>query len=156
MLTRKQKEELIIKLLEEGRTFKEISKIAHASYSQISQINKRLQGDDSQPNIRNQAYRMYNENKDADPISVAAIALQIDEAEATKYWHEYLLGKKEFKLLKIRKELKGDYSAFVNFYMEMKSKHCGLNELKKALEIVRKTRSELVYLSCVEDDKKKC
>ena len=45
MLNKKQKEELIVKLLEEDKTYKEISKEAHASFSEISRINKILNGE---------------------------------------------------------------------------------------------------------------
>ena len=48
MLNRKQKEELIVKLLGEDKTYKEISKEAHASFSEISRINKNLNGEDSE------------------------------------------------------------------------------------------------------------
>ena len=59
MLNKKQKEELIVKLLEEDKTYKEISKEAHASFSEISRINKILNGEDSRPSIQNQAYKRY-------------------------------------------------------------------------------------------------
>ena len=47
MLNRKEKEEVIIKLLGEDKTYKEISKEAHASFSEMSNINK-MQGEDSE------------------------------------------------------------------------------------------------------------
>ena len=83
MLNRKEKEELIVKLLREDKTYKDISKVAHASFSEISRINKNLNGEVIEPSIQNQAYKMFQEEKKR-PIDVA-IALQIDNVEATKY-----------------------------------------------------------------------
>ena len=53
MLDRKKKEEFIAKLLEENKTYKVISKEAHASFSDISKVNKKINGDDSVPSIQN-------------------------------------------------------------------------------------------------------
>ncbi len=39
-----EKEKREIKLLEEGRTFKEIAKVEHVSFSFISMVNKKKQG----------------------------------------------------------------------------------------------------------------
>lgn len=79
MPTRKEKEELIIKLLQAGRTYKEISRECHASFSEISSINKKLQGDDSEPSIRNQAYKMFEEEKKKCGINEIEMALQVVE-----------------------------------------------------------------------------
>jgi DNA-binding NarL/FixJ family response regulator len=40
MLTRKEKEELVIKLLQEGKTYKEIAKEAHVSLTLIGLYKK--------------------------------------------------------------------------------------------------------------------
>lgn len=150
----KEKEELVTRLLKEGKTFKEISQLAHVSYSPISTINKKLQGNLSEPNVRNQAYKMFHEQGKT-PIEVA-IAFRIDNVEATRYWKECLQLKEEWTLLKIRNEFEGNFSRFINLYREIEKKHYGLGELKRALQIVRRTNTELVYLSNVEDEKTKC
>ena len=129
MLNRKEKEELIIKLLEEGKTYKEISKEAHASFSEISRINKILNGEDSRPSIQNQAYKRYLDGKR--PIDVA-IELQIDNIEATKYWKEYLQLKREYRFLEIRDKLKGNFFPFVELFELMQKKKYGIKELEAA------------------------
>lgn len=153
MLSRKEKEELIVRLLEEEKTTKEIMKEAHASPNLISSIRKKLEGEESHPSIQNQAYRMFYEERKK-PIEVA-ILLHIDNVEATRYWKEYLQLKREYTLLKIRNEFEGNFSQFINLYWEMKKKNYGLDELKRALEIVRKTDTAIIFLMKVEDDKKK-
>ena len=69
MLSMKEKDELIVRLLEEGKTNKEILKEAKVSCSRVTKIRKRLEGDDGEPTIRNQAYKMYLDGKK--PIDVA-------------------------------------------------------------------------------------
>ena len=128
MLNRKEKEELIVKLLEEGKTYKEISKEAHASFSEISRINKNLNGEVSEPSIQNQAYKMFQEEKKR-PIDVA-IELQIDNIEATKYWKEYLQLKREYKFLEIREKLHSNFFRFVELFELMQKKKYGIKELE--------------------------
>lgn len=152
MLTRKQKEESVIQLLEQGKTSKEITAEVHVCPNFITPIRRKLEGDESQPSIRNQAYQMFLEGKK--PIDVA-IALQIDSVEAIRYWKEYLQLKQEYTLLKIRNEFDGDFSQFINLYMEMKRNRYSLKELKRALETVRKTDTELIFLMEIEEEKKK-
>ena len=120
MLTRREKEELIVKLFQEDRTYKEISRECHASFSEISIINKKLQGDDGETDKRNQAYKMFEEEKKK-PIDVA-IALQIDSVKTMQYYNEFLRLKREFKLIEIKNELKDDFLPFVALYKVMKNK----------------------------------
>jgi hypothetical protein len=149
MLTVKEKDELIVKLLEEGKTNKEILKEAHVSCSRITLIRKRLEGDSSEPSgsIRNEAYKMYLSGKR--PIDVA-IELKLDNVEATRYWNEYLQLRREYELLKIRNVLQDKFSPFINLYREMKKKHYRLDELKKAVQIVDKIETQSLYLFGLE------
>lgn len=144
MPTRREKEELIIKLLQAGGTYKEISRECHASFSEISIINKKLQGDGGEPNQRNQAYKMFEEEKKT-PIDVA-IALQIDSVETMKYYNEFLRLKREFKLIEIRNELKDDFLPFVALYRVMKNKKCGIDEIEQALQVVEDVAAHGTYL----------
>ncbi len=154
MLNRNQKEELIVKLLEENKTYKEISKEAHASFSEISNINKKLQGEDSESaSTRNQAYKMYVAGKK--PIDVA-VKMQIDNVESIKYWNEYLQLTREYELIKIRNELQDKFSLFINLYREMKKKHCRIDLVRKALDIVDKIETQSMYLFGLEADRRIC
>ena len=126
MLSKLEKEKFVIQLLEEEKSQREISKIAKVNFTFISNVRKKLEGNNSQPSTRIQSYMMYKDNKE--PIEVA-ITLDIDNVEATKYWNEYLQLKREYKLLKIRNELQNDFESFVNLYKEMKSNHITVDEM---------------------------
>jgi transposase len=152
MLTKAEKEALIIRLLREGKNYKEITKQAHASCTQISLIRKKIEGEDSEPNVRTKSYQMFEEKKQ--PIDVA-IELQIDNFETLKYYREYLQLKRENKILEIRDELGDDFIQFVNLYKEMKSKNYSLDEMKEGLRIGRKTEEALTYLAIIETDKER-
>jgi len=149
MLNRKEKEELIIKLLEEDKTYKEISKEAHASFSEISRINKNLTGEVSEPSIQNQAYKMFQEEKKK-PIDVA-IALQIDNVEATKYWKEYLQLKREYKFLEIREKLQSNFFRFVELFELMQKKKYGIKEFEAAVQLAFDTEVEGTFLEYLKD-----
>ncbi len=140
MLDRKKKEELITKLLEENKTYKVISKEAHASFSEISKVNKKLNGDYTEPTLQNQAYL---EGKR--PIDVA-IDIRIDSVEATRYWKEYLQLKKEYKLLEIRDKLKGNFFTFIELFELMQKKKYGIKEIKASIQLDRDTEAEGAYL----------
>jgi Trp repressor protein len=143
MLNRKQKEQLIVKLLEANKTYKEIAKETHASFSEISKVNKKLNGDDTEPSIQNLAYKKYLEGKR--PIDVA-IELKIDSIEATRYWSEYLQLAREYKLLDIRTKLKGNFPPFVSLFELMQKKKCSIEEIKRALEVAENIDKEGIYL----------
>jgi len=149
MLNRKEKEELIVKLLEEDKTYKEISKEAHASFSEISRINKNLNGEVSEPSIQNQAYKMFQEEKKR-PIDVA-IALQIDNIEATKYWKEYLQLKREYKFLEIREKLQSNFFRFVELFELMQKKKYGIKEFEAAVQLALDTEVEGTFLEYLKD-----
>ena len=100
-------------MLEEEKSEREISKIAKVNFTFISNIRKKLEDNISQPS-RIQAYKMYEDKKE--PLEVA-IALQIDNTEAIKYWSEYLQLKREYKLLKIRDELQGNFGLFIRLWI---------------------------------------
>jgi hypothetical protein len=147
-----EKEAFIIRLLKEGKTYPEIAKLAHASFTQISDEKKKLEGEGCQPSVRIKSYQMFEEKKQ--PIDVA-IELQIDNLETLKYYREYLQLKRENKILQIRDELGDDFIPFVNLYKEKKSKNYSLDEMKEGLRIGRKTEEALDELAIIETDKER-
>ena len=149
MLSKIEKEKLVIQLLEEEKSQREISKIAKVNFTFISNIRKKLEGNNSQPTTRIQSYMMYKDKKE--PIEVA-ITLDIDNVEATKYWNEYLQLKREYKLLKIRNELQNNFESFVNLYKEMKSNRKTVNEMIKGLETVQDIQAESSYLKSLREE----
>ena len=78
MLSEAETEKLVIKLLKENKTYREITRLAGQNPKQISNIKKKMVGKDCQPSVRIKSYQMFEEKKQ--PIDVA-IELQIDNLE---------------------------------------------------------------------------
>ena len=119
MLSRAEKFELVKRLLEEGKTYKEIAKLAHVSCTQIGLIRRELEGEseNSEPNIRIKAYEKFK-NGDS-PIDVA-ISLHRNNEETLRYWKEYLQLTGHHKLVKVRDELREDFEPFFQYIMRLK------------------------------------
>ena len=52
VLNKKEKEELVIKLLNEGKTTREIAQLAHVSLRDIGSITRKAVGDDDIPDAK--------------------------------------------------------------------------------------------------------
>ena len=73
MLSKLEIEKEIIRLLNEGKTYREISKILHVSPTQISAVRKKYEGTNTEPSFQTKAYKMFLKGKR--PIDVAILML---------------------------------------------------------------------------------
>src|SRR5215207_7736292 len=94
LLTRQEKEKLVIDLYNQGKTIRDIAKEVRMSFRDIGAILKKESGEmEEKQDIKKslspsaQAYRLFS--KDKTPIEVA-ISLNLSEVETTKYYEEYL------------------------------------------------------------------
>jgi transposase len=94
LLNKKEKEQLVIQLYQEGKTVRDIASAAHVSFSEIGRIVKKLDGSSSDENDINlsnkskatQAMRLFKSGKK--PIEVA-IELDISAREIEDILQEY-------------------------------------------------------------------
>jgi hypothetical protein len=104
ILTKKERERLVVELYNQGKTYHEISKLARISPRDIGVIlnkavEEKTQGIKQQDDAKEfreqeqqhltlsaQAYKLFSEAKT--PLQVA-IALNLRESEATKFYKEY-------------------------------------------------------------------
>ena len=131
MLNKRELYNEIIRLRQEGKTYREISKILHVSPSQISAALKEFEGTNIEPGIQTKAYRMFLKGKR--PIDVA-IALGIGDEQTTKLWKEYLELSGHYRLLKIGEELKENLQRFLNIYNRIKKKGLTLEEIEEGIK----------------------
>jgi hypothetical protein len=92
------KERLVMKLLEEGRNFQEIAKIAHVSFSFISMVKKKMKGEDQsikkQLSIPTQALKLFSEGKSIIEVTIildrplSANNIQINQIYYSKSIHQ--------------------------------------------------------------------
>jgi hypothetical protein len=92
MLTRQEKERLVIELYNQGKTIRDIAREVRISFRDIGLILKKVYGEKEEKQERkqsspsSQAYKLFSVGKT--PIKVA-IALDLGESETSKYYEEY-------------------------------------------------------------------
>jgi hypothetical protein len=165
ILTRQERERLELDLYNnQGKTYREISKEATISPRYIGVIlnkaveQKMIEGLKEQDNInskKNQnqeqnsdlslsakAYKLFSERKT--PLEVA-IALNLGESEATKFYKEYWKLKRLHNLTLIYEETKGDIDPFLRLYKL--SKAAGMN-VQQVVNLLKIANNNLLDIQC--------
>jgi hypothetical protein len=107
ILTRKEKEHLVISLASQGKTTREIAKAAHLSPLNIGKIIRRFTGEETvyqntSPTITSKAFQMFKENKNRVDV---AITLNLDADYVVTLYEDYLHLLNLDKLITIYKDL---------------------------------------------------
>src|SRR5918995_4084665 len=142
IMTRQERERLVLNLYNQGKTIREIAKEARMSFRDIGVIlNKAVeekrkgikQQDDAKENhdqeeqqhlsLSTQAYKLFSDRKT--PLDVA-IELNLRESEATKFYREYWQLKQLHNLNTVYEELRGDIEPLLRLYRLSKSKGMGV------------------------------
>jgi hypothetical protein len=170
ILNRKQKEKLVIDLLNQGLTYPQIAKKAHVSFSEIKRIELMVTGDDKRgqdeggekekkaKSIHCQAFELFLQNKS--PVQVA-IELDLATDQVLKIHSDYQIlqnmGKVSRVLMEHKKEL-GVYLNLLDFINENKIKVKDLNHavgLAKNMDNLKKEKAQLeLDMDTLMDEKK--
>jgi hypothetical protein len=156
ILTRQERERLVLDLYNQGKTYREISKEARVSPRDIGIILNKVieektkeskeeaikqQDDNAKQNKQEQqqnlspsaqAYKLFSDRKT--PLQVA-IELNLKESEATKFYREYWKLKQLHNLNMVYEETKGDIEPFVRLYRLSKAKGMGVKQVVNLVEI---------------------
>jgi transposase len=153
ILNRRERERLVLDLYNQGKTIREIAKEVRMSFRDIGAIlNKTLeektegskeQRQDNNNGVENnqqephlslaaQAYKLFSDRKT--PLEVA-IALNLRESEATKFYKEYWKLKRLHNLTLIYEETKGDIAPFLKLYRLSKAKGMSVKQVINLLTI---------------------
>ncbi len=150
ILARQERERLVLGLYNQGKTYREISKVTRISPRDIGVIlNKAVeekskgikQQDEAEKNqnreqqqlsLSAQAYKLFSDRKT--PLEVA-IALNLRESEATKFYKEYWKLKHLHNLNMVYEETKGDIEPFLRLYRLSKAKGMGPKQVVNLLAI---------------------
>jgi hypothetical protein len=162
MLTRQEKERLVIELYNQGKTIREISKEVRISFRDIGAILRKESGEQNEKQSlspSSHAYRLFLEGKT--PLKVA-IALDLNESETTKYYEEYLNLNQMHELSMVHEEIGSDIVHFLELYKlsidaHIKPEHVvNLLQISNALPLLeqkyKKLRNEMDFL---ESEKQK-
>jgi transposase len=151
ILTRQERERLVLDLYyNQGKTYREISKVARVSPRDIGIIlnkaieDKKTEGSkevqDSnekhqqhqQLSLSAQAYKLFSHRKT--PLEVA-IALNLIESEATKFYKEYWKLKQLHNLNMVYEETKDDIEPFLRLYRLSKAAGMSARHVTNLLKI---------------------
>ena len=109
MLTRQEKERLVLDLYNQGKTIHEISQEVRMSFRDIGAILKKASGEmeekQSLLSPSTQAYRLFSKGKA--PIEVA-IALNLSGSETTMFYEDYINLKQMHELRMVYEEIGDD------------------------------------------------
>jgi len=130
-MDKKQKEALVMALLEKGATYREITKRADVSTNTVKAIANKA-GLSETTSESSRAFELYVQQKS--PLEVA-IALNIEADKAIHYYHEYfkLLGITEFT--RIYLQIKDNPLAFVNLFKLCQNAGINDDEVGELLKI---------------------
>ena len=147
LLSRKEKEKLVIKLANEGKTTREIAKIVHISLKDIGKIINRETGDtevlskeekekEKQKRLKSlspyaKAFQMFRENK---TLSGVVVELDLDANTVLDYHGDYLRLVKMNCLVKIYQDLRDDFPVFMHLYKRIKKEGLDKQEITDLLE----------------------
>src|ERR687891_582156 len=150
MMTRQERERLVLNLYNQGKTIREIAKEVRMSFRDIGVIlNKVIEEKDKelkeeqdnidseknqeqQLSLSTQAYKLFSDRKT--PLDVA-IALNLRESEATKFYKEYWKLKQLHNLNMVYEEVKGDIEPILRLHKLSKAKGIGLKQVVNLLQI---------------------
>jgi hypothetical protein len=139
MLSRQEKERLVVDLYNQGKTIRDIAKDLRISFRDIGSILKKASGEmEEKRDIKEslspsvQAYRLFSKGKT--PIDVA-ITLNLSEAETTKYYEEYWDLNQMHELRMVYDEIGGDILHFLKLYRLSKVVHMNPEHVVKLLQI---------------------
>ncbi|HEY6535235.1 MAG TPA: hypothetical protein VIY08_05465 [Candidatus Nitrosocosmicus sp.] len=156
LLSKKQKEKLVIKLAEEGKTSRDIAKQVHISLKDIGRIiHKATEGDDSdliekeqeiekQKRFKSlspyaQAFQMF---KDDAPLEDVAIELDLNTDAVLDFYEDFLRLLNMVGLVTIYNDLGNDIIQLFYLYSRIKKEGLGREDVEELLE----NKQELKFL----------
>jgi hypothetical protein len=130
-MDKKQKEALVLAMLEKGESYRDIAQKARVSPNTIKAISNRA-GLDESTSISSRAFELYIQQRN--PLQVA-IELDLKSEDAIRYYHEYfmLLGITEFTRAYI--QVKDDPWPFINLVKLTQKSGISDNEVLTLLKI---------------------
>ena len=139
MLTRQEKEKLVIQLYNQGKTIREIAREVRISFRDIGLILKKASGEKEEKQDKeqsllspsSQAYRLFSEGKSLIDV---AISLDLSESETTKYYEEYLNLKQMHELRMVYKEIGADIMHFLKLFRILKKERMNPEHVVNFLE----------------------
>jgi hypothetical protein len=125
LLSKREKEKLVVKLANEGKTTREIAKEVHISLKTIGHILNKATGDDEDDKEQKlgtkfdyaRAFHMF---RDGQPLTEVAIEPDIESPAVIRYYEDYLKLVNMVRLVIIYNDVKDDLPIFLRLYGRIK------------------------------------
>lgn len=124
VFTRKEKEALVKRLCEEGKTVREIAKEVHMSFSDIAAITRKITGDSNKnssakpaKSIEARALALFSKGKTPEEV---AIKLDISSEEVETFFMRHWRLKQQYDFERTYKEMKNQLPSFLQLYRVIK------------------------------------
>jgi hypothetical protein len=151
-LSKAEKEELVIQLYKENKSFREIATLMHMSFRDIGAITKKVElqaarergyaAEDTEPKSKeSQAFKLFSEGRS--PVEVAILLdLAADRVRALyrEYWE--LTGR--FELAQIYDEARYDLGGLLKLHKIVKGLEMEEHDIKKVFELAKYNQLELL------------
>ena len=122
-------------LLNEGITYKEITKRVHTSLSEISKIKRKIIGEKSEKekplSIHSQALLLF---KEGNSLIDVAISLDLPKDEVIQNYSNYLTLRNMKEVAFILQEHKKELSTFLKLFYYLKKNNIKWNNLKQSID----------------------
>jgi hypothetical protein len=172
-LNKFEKRDLILRLLKEGKTYREICHIAHVSPRDVKPIakeyerKKRLETNiriekktqTKKPSISSQAFILFKEGKQIDEVKVL---LDIQFKFAIKYWVQYLKSTRMYECFEFYQDHSYDIPRFLSINTFMKRNNISGNDVVNVLreandvitlnQIISNLKSEIEKLKQIKNN----
>src|SRR5262245_60930493 len=135
MVVNQEKKDLIVKLYLEGKTYPEIEKEVHASYTTIRKAIK----DYEDSKTKSKETLAFEKFKEVYSPLEAKIELDISAENAAKYYFAYMKLISVADLFDISKELGDSLPDFVTFYKAAKMNQITVDNMAYAINLACKT-----------------
>ena len=137
MLTREQKEELVIELHKQGKTIREIAKEVHMSFSRISQIINEYEGTNSEKKVpvskETKALKLFKKGKD---LVYVTTKLDMKPEDVKRLYLEYQSLQGLPSLKDIHDELGNSLPSFIQAYKKIVRNGIGIDKIVRIAEIL--------------------
>ena len=149
LLTRRQKDQRILDLFEQGHSTREIAQEVHASFHYIGAVlrkatkEKEIEEQQVQKaSLSTQAYKLFLKGRN--PVEVA-ITLNIRQPEVDQYFKEFCKLEKLNGVYQMYEEITADIESFVNLYKLMKDANLKPEQTVKLLSFANNNLADLHF-----------
>ena len=139
VITRQQRERLVLDLYNQGKNTREIAEEARMSFSAIGAVLKKAEQENETSKERTEkmsyaakAYKLFSDGKS--PVDIS-IVLNLRQAEVTELYKEYWNLKNLYELNQVYEEIKDDVHSFVKLYKLAKAVGMNTQHVGKLLAI---------------------